>query len=171
MRILVVDDDAFVRVILGVELPEVELVEAVGLDDGYALALDSPLDGMIIDRRLQDGDGLDLVRRLRRNTVTSRVPILVLTAGHDEAQREEVMRAGADEYIAKPFQPAELVDRLARVLLLPEGERRLRRREQVQRLREGTWVDDHTDDVGDDIDLDDEREAVGAEPRSRWWRR
>jgi DNA-binding response OmpR family regulator len=128
-------------------------------------------DGAIIDLRLQDGNGLDLVRRLRRNVKTSRIPILVLTAGHDEARREEVLRAGADEYVAKPFQPAELVDRLAQVLLLPGVERRGRRKEHVHRLRDGTWVDDHSADDGTVIDLDDEREAVGADRRSRWWRR
>jgi DNA-binding response OmpR family regulator len=171
MRVLVVDDDAYVRLILGVELPEVELIEAVGVTDGYELAMAEKPDGIIVDLHLQDGDGLVLVQKLRRSTTTSRIPILVLTAGHDEAHREEILRAGADEYVAKPFQPAELVDRLAQVLLLPMTERSHRRREHVQRLREGTWVDDHSPDDGTVIDLDDEREAVGADRRSRWWRR
>lgn len=171
MRVLVVDDDTFVRVILGVELPEVELIEAVGVNDGYELALAHEPDGIIVDVRLQDGDGLVLVQKLRRNTSTCQIPILVLTAGHDEARREEAMRAGADDYVAKPFQPAELVDRLAQVLLLPEGERSQRRQEHVQRLHDGTWVDDHARPDDADIDLDAEQETVGGSRRSRWWRR
>ena len=68
---------------------------------------------MLLDVVLQDMDGLDLCRRIR---ATSRVPILFLTVRSDVADKVLGLRAGADDYLAKPFDVDELLAR-ARALL------------------------------------------------------
>lgn len=125
--VLVVDDDPLVRMILGLDMPEIAVLEATRLEEGYQLARSERPDAVIVDVRLPDGDGIDLVRRLRRTTGLTAVPILVLTAGHDEAKRAGVVAAGADEYLAKPFDGGDLVKVLGELLTLSEGERRQRR--------------------------------------------
>ena len=126
-KVLVVDDDPLVRMILGIEMPDVELLEATRLEEGYELARTEKPDAVIVDVRLPDGDGIDLVRRMRRTNATSGTPILVLTAGHDEAKRAEIIAAGADEYLPKPFETTTLLTHLHELLALSQGARRDRR--------------------------------------------
>jgi two-component system OmpR family response regulator len=77
---------------------------------GLALASEGIYDALIVDRRLPIMDGLTLIRRLReQDTVT---PILVLSAIGDMADRVEGMRAGCDDYLAKPYAFAEVLARL-----------------------------------------------------------
>ncbi len=139
--VLLVDDDAYLRVVASMELPGVELIEAGSIHEALEVARATEPDAVLVDRRLPDGDGLDLVRQLREIEALARVPVLVITAGHDEAHRIDVLRAGADEYLAKPFEPADLLARLERVLAVPPGGRRQRRLSLIQRLQAGITGD------------------------------
>ena len=132
-----IDDDPLVRMILALELPDVELLEATRLEEGYELAKAERPDAVIVDVRLPDGDGIDLVRRLRRTPLTSRIPILVLTAGHDEAKRSDVIKAGADEYLAKPFEADDLLTHLHELLAISAPDRKGRRADTLGRLNRG----------------------------------
>src|SRR5437879_1712644 len=115
MRVLVVDDDAFVRVLLCLDLPEVELVEATRVQEACAVfARREPLDAIIVDLRLSDGSGLDVVRHARSREWTRNLPIVVLTADAD-ADAAEIYTAGADVYIVKPFVAAEVLAAIAKV--------------------------------------------------------
>jgi two-component system KDP operon response regulator KdpE len=80
-----------------------------------------PVDAAIVDLVLPDGDGLELCRRLRD---WSEMPIIVLSAIGDEEQKVSAFKAGADDYITKPFGPRELLARLEAVLrrVSPEPE-------------------------------------------------
>ncbi|GAA2739136.1 response regulator transcription factor [Pedococcus aerophilus] len=69
---------------------------------------------MVVDRRLPDGDGVDLVSRLRRQGVTT--PVLVLTAHGTVRDRVEGLDGGADDYLVKPFDSAELLARVRSLL-------------------------------------------------------
>src|SRR5687767_7900610 len=60
--------------------------------------------------------GLEVCRRLRRRSETSNVPIIMLTARGEEADRIRGLETGADDYVTKPFSPRELVARVAAVL-------------------------------------------------------
>lgn len=125
MRVLLVDDDVAIGVMLSIGLPDVPLVEANSLTEARSLlAGDATFDAVIVDRRLHDGDGLDLVREIRRTFSTSRTPIVVITAGHDEADRVAVLRAGADRYLGKPVDPNELVAHVSSVLSIAPADRR-----------------------------------------------
>jgi CheY-like chemotaxis protein len=87
-RILVVDDDAGFREVfaqamgqaMAAELLDVALVGAGSISEARARLWEGGLDAALIDVRLPDGDGLDLVRKLNNGTARSRIPTLVLTA-------------------------------------------------------------------------------------------
>ncbi|MGH2945497.1 MAG: response regulator transcription factor [Solirubrobacteraceae bacterium] len=72
-----------------------------------------PPDAAIIDLMLPDGNGIEVCRELRS---WSQMPILVLSAIGDEAQKVAALEAGADDYVTKPFGPRELIARLNAVL-------------------------------------------------------
>lgn len=140
-RVLVVDDDTFLRMLVSIELPEWEVLEADRASEAYELAQAELPDAILIDVRLPDSDGVELVRRMRGTGPLSTTPILVITAGHHEAHRAEVMRAGADEYLPKPLEGPDLVQRLERVMAIEPTERRTRRRGLIEAIDEGRTGD------------------------------
>ncbi len=119
MRLLLVEDDPDLGEALVANLARdgfaVDLVadcasaEAALASNSYALVL--------LDLGLPDGDGLDIVRRLRRRR--SSVPVIVLTARDAIEDRVTGLEAGADDYLVKPFAHAELVARIRAVLRRP----------------------------------------------------
>jgi CheY-like chemotaxis protein len=82
-------------------------------DAETALALTSMPDVVLSDVMLPGLDGLALVRMLRANPDLSRTPVVLLTARAGADSAAKGLRAGADDYIVKPFEPAELLARLA----------------------------------------------------------
>ena len=89
-------------------------------------------DLVILDLMLPEMDGLDVCRRLRRDPRTAQLPIIMLTAKADEVDRVVGLEIGADDYVAKPFSPKELVARVRAVL------RRGQSRDDVAALRSGS---------------------------------
>jgi DNA-binding response OmpR family regulator len=81
--------------------------------EGEALLKREAFDAVILDLMLPDADGLDLCRRLRG---ASDVPILMLTARGEPMDRVVGLEVGADDYLAKPFEPRELQARLRAIL-------------------------------------------------------
>lgn len=122
-RILVVDDDAELRALLKRFLGEHGFQVRLAQDGG---ALDreldrEPADLVVLDLMMPGEDGLTITRRLRAAGET--VPILILTAKGDPIDRVLGLEMGADDYLAKPFTPRELVARIAAILrrARPEG--------------------------------------------------
>lgn len=115
MRILIIEDEDIwaerARVAVA-ELPDAELVHARTGADGRARALSEPFDLLILDRVIDsDGaDGLKLLADLRERGVTA--PALILSSLGETRQRVEGLESGADDYLAKPFDAAELRARL-----------------------------------------------------------
>jgi DNA-binding response OmpR family regulator len=114
-HILVVDDDPTVRTLLRrlLTMEGYEIDEAA--DGPTALAkLDARLpELLLLDIMMPGQDGLDVLERLRR---TSDVPVILLTAKGDEADRVLGFRFGADDYVVKPFSTAELLARITALL-------------------------------------------------------
>lgn len=129
ISILVVDDDFELRALLQRFLAEhgyhVRTEEnGAGLD--RALARDPP-DLVVLDLMMPGEDGLSICRRLRAAGET--VPVIMLTAKGDPVDRILGLEMGADDYLAKPFTPRELVARISAVLRRVGADRRLLRDE------------------------------------------
>lgn len=111
--VLVVDDEVKIRALVRSYLER----EGYGvLEAGTAaraLELAPVADLLILDLRLPDRAGEDVAREIR---ATHTLPIIMVTAKADEAQRIAGLRLGADDYVTKPFSPRELVARVAAVL-------------------------------------------------------
>ena len=121
-RILVCDDEPQILRTLRVILGEAgfEVVTAASAEEALARRIRSPPDAAILDLLLPDGDGVAVTRSIRE---WSEIPILVLSAVGEEAEKIRALDAGADDYVTKPFGPGELVARLNAVLRRAAGER------------------------------------------------
>jgi len=114
-RILIVDDDPALLELLERYLGEQGFVVA-GVADGDAMdryLAESPVDLIILDLMLPGEDGLSIAKRLRASGMT---PILMLSARGDDVDRIVGLEVGADDYLAKPFNPRELLARLRAIL-------------------------------------------------------
>ena len=89
---------------------------------------------IVLDLNLPDGDGVELCRRIRKN---SDVPILMLTARDEDVDKIIGLEVGADDYMTKPFNPRELVARVKSVLRRAAPERR---RSETAELTHGDLV-------------------------------
>jgi DNA-binding response OmpR family regulator len=114
-RVLIIDDDERLNTLLTKYLaPFGFSVRAVTHPDAGLRALEAdPPDLLVLDIMLPDTDGLAVCRKVRE---TSRVPIIMLTARGDVADRIIGLELGADDYLPKPFEPRELVARMQAVL-------------------------------------------------------
>jgi len=112
LRILLLEDEPeMARALLEALRRHEVLVDHVStIADADALARDGNYDVLVFDRRLPDGEGLNLVAALRKSKLS--VPILVLTALGSVDHRVDGLDAGADDYLAKPFAIEELLARL-----------------------------------------------------------
>ena len=95
-------------------------VAATG-EDALSLILDRPPSLIMLDLNLPHMSGFEMCRRLRAESQTARVPILMLTARTDEADKVLGLNLGADDYLTKPFSMRELVARVNAVLRRSDG--------------------------------------------------
>jgi DNA-binding response OmpR family regulator len=114
-RILVVDDDEPTRTLLRrlLSTEGYEIDEAPDAPTALQRLDQAAADLLLVDVMMPGQDGLDLLAQLRR---TSDVPVILLTAKSNEADRVVGLRTGADDYVVKPFFTAELVARIEAVL-------------------------------------------------------
>lgn len=119
MRVLLVEDEPEMAAALHAALTRYDLIVdhvATLADAEEAVGL-SVHDAVLLDRQLPDGDGLTLIPKLREKGV--KVPVIVLTARGDLADRIAGLDTGADDYLAKPFAVEELLARLRAILRRP----------------------------------------------------
>jgi DNA-binding response OmpR family regulator len=117
-RVLVVDDerDIVELVRYHAEKAGFECLTAADGPTALRLARDWRPDLLVLDLMLPGIDGLEVCRRLRRDAATAALPIIVLTARAEEADRVVGLEVGADDYVVKPFSPRELVARMKALL-------------------------------------------------------
>jgi two-component system, OmpR family, response regulator len=115
VRALLIDDDARLAELLGEYLGANEVTVTHAADGGRGLAaLDAGgFDVVLLDVMMPGMDGLEVCRRIRGK---SKIPVLMLTARGDETDRVVGLELGADDYLAKPFSPRELLARIRAVL-------------------------------------------------------
>ena len=121
--VLVIEDEQEVREMLNFSLSRsgFEVWETANAEEALR-RLDGPLPSLvIIDWMLPGMNGVDLVRRLRRDKHTAGLPMIMLTARGEQADKLKSFDCGVDDYITKPFSPRELVARM-RALLRRSGE-------------------------------------------------
>jgi two-component system, OmpR family, response regulator MprA len=119
LRVLVVDDEEniieFIR--LGLRYEGFQVESANDGETGIATALRINPDIIILDVMMPPGiDGLEVCRRLRENPTTREIPILMLTARDEVRDRIAGLRTGADDYLTKPFDFDELLERIRAIL-------------------------------------------------------
>ena len=115
---LVVEDDPGIRYLLDFILRQQgwAVVEAYDGWQGLAAITSGPLaDAVLLDIMLPEVDGLQLLETLRATERWNKVPVMMLTAKGDEQSVSRALAAGANDYLGKPFDPAELVARLQRL--------------------------------------------------------
>ena len=143
-RVLIVEDDSDLALLLAYNLEaEGYVVESVERGDEAELRLaENPPDLVILDWMLPGVSGLEICRRLRARENTRRLPVIMVTARGEEAERVRGLSIGADDYVVKPFSVPELMARVRAVL------RRSRPERIAKRLHAG------------DLDLDRETRQV-----------
>jgi two-component system, OmpR family, alkaline phosphatase synthesis response regulator PhoP len=117
-RILVIEDDKDIVELVKYNL-EKEGFQVVPSGDGasgLAQIRKAPPDLLVLDLMLPKFSGLDMCKEVRRDTSLNRLPVLILTAKGEEADRVVGLELGADDYVTKPFSPRELVARVKALL-------------------------------------------------------
>lgn len=114
-HILAVDDDPSIRDLLQAYLTDRDVrVTTVASEPAMQAVIDrEAVDLLLLDLRLAGADGMQIARRLRGR---STMPIIILTANQDEADRVMGLELGADDYLTKPFSPRELLARIRALL-------------------------------------------------------
>ena len=122
--ILIVDDDPAITTLLKMSF-ELEGHLVMTASDGIeALALARRIHpaAMVVDVMMPEMDGLELVRQLRANAATAAIPIVCCSAKSLAGDVEAGLAAGADDYVAKPCDPLDLVARVERIAHRAPGE-------------------------------------------------
>ena len=117
-RVLIVDDEAPIREMIAValEMAGYDCMEADSAQAAHPMIIDRKPDMVLLDWMMPGISGIEFARRLRKDEMTSDIPIIMLTAKTDEDNKIQGLETGIDDYITKPFSPRELVARLKTVL-------------------------------------------------------
>jgi len=124
-KILIVEDHGDIRrlIRMTLEFEPVEIREAPTADEGLAIALEWRPDLVLADVMMPGTiDGLGLCRALRGDPILREVPLVMLSARGQSADRQAGLDAGATAYLVKPFSPMQLLDLACRLLGEPVGE-------------------------------------------------
>ena len=121
--ILIVDDEAAIRDVVGItlDLAGFDTIKASNAHEAHVSIIDRKPDLVLLDWMLPGGSGIELARRLRRDEITSAIPIIMLTAKASEDNKVQGLNEGVDDYVTKPFSPRELVARIKTVLRRVNG--------------------------------------------------
>ena len=118
MNILVIEDEPDIRKTLEYNISrEGHKVLTVGsLNDADKILQSQSLSLVLLDLMLPDGSGLDFCRKIKTNSKTQSIPVIILTAKDDEVDKVVGFELGADDYVTKPFSVRELILRIKAVL-------------------------------------------------------
>ena len=114
MRVLLIDDEQFYFKLIRKTLKEAEydLEYAKSGNEGLTKIPSFEPDMLIVDLKLPEMDGFQILERLRRDPKYSSIPVIVITAQDELSEKLRAFELGADDYLVKPFQPEELVARM-----------------------------------------------------------
>ena len=114
MRVLLIDDEQFYFKLIRKTLKEAEydLEYAKSGSEGLAKVPSFEPEMLIVDLKLPEMDGFEILERLRRDPKFSHIPVIVITSKDELSEKLKAFELGADDYVVKPFQPEELVARM-----------------------------------------------------------
>ncbi|MEL6371589.1 MAG: phosphate regulon transcriptional regulator PhoB [Pseudomonadota bacterium] len=117
-KVLIIEDDAPIATLLDYNLGKEDYETSVAVDgeEGLFKVDEFQPDLVIIDWMLPKISGIEVCRRLRSKSETRNIPVIMLTARAEEADRVRGLETGADDYMTKPFSTAELMARVRAVL-------------------------------------------------------
>ena len=117
-RVLVADDDAFIRRPLELILRQEGFDPEIAVDGDECLEKLqlAPPDLLILDIMMPGRDGFEICRRMQDDPELRRIPVIMLSARGGEHDRERGIALGADEFMTKPYSPAELLRRIRQLL-------------------------------------------------------
>ena len=118
MNILVIEDEPDIRKTLEYNISREghTVLTAGSLHDAEKILQSQSLSLVLLDLMLPDGSGLDFCRKLKTNSKTESIPVIILTAKDDEVDKVVGFELGADDYVTKPFSVRELILRIKAVL-------------------------------------------------------
>jgi len=119
-RVLLVDDDPDLLSALQQVLQSAgfEVVATTSGAEALAVVAELPPDAAILDVIMPSSSGLEILSQLRSNPITARIPVIFLSGLSSSKERIRGLAAGADDFLVKPFEPAELILRLKKLLAL-----------------------------------------------------
>jgi len=118
-KILIVEDQEEIRELIRVtlEFDDYEIDEAPNGDEGLSKAASVKPDLVLLDVMMPGGlNGLQVCQRIKGDPALKRTKVILLTARGQEADKQAGLKAGADEYLVKPFSPMELMKVIGKVL-------------------------------------------------------
>ena len=117
-KVLVIDDDPVIVKLLRVnfEIEGFEVMVAGDGPEGLQIAATGRPDVILSDIMMPRMDGLEVVSKLKSGAATKHIPVILLSAKAQNAEVQLGLDAGADDYVTKPFDPFELIDRVNAVL-------------------------------------------------------
>jgi two-component system chemotaxis response regulator CheY len=121
MKILVVEDSSSMRaylttIIEGTEIDDLDIVEAASGFEALKTLPHHRFDAILTDINMPDINGLELVSFLKNHPVYRTIPIMVISTESTEEDRRRAAALGAEEYLVKPFDAGDLMDKLRRLL-------------------------------------------------------
>jgi len=143
MRILLIDDEQFYFKLIRKSLKEAEyqLEYASSGNEGLAKLPSFQPEILVIDLKLPEMDGFEILTRVRRDPKFSHLPVIVITSKDELSEKLKAFELGADDYLVKPFQPEELV---ARMGILARRGKAMQMGQQTEKTTNATVVTIHS---------------------------
>ncbi len=117
-NILIVEDESSILELISLNLHQAGFnpIRAISAEYANNLVKETIPDLIVLDWMLPGMDGIEFAKRLRANSETKNIPIIMLTAKSDEDNKIKGLDVGADDYLTKPFSPRELIARIKALL-------------------------------------------------------
>jgi DNA-binding response OmpR family regulator len=134
MRILVIDDDPGVRMLCRIAFRSGgdEIVEAASGREGLELLASEAIDAVVLDVMLPSVNGFEILRRIRKDPRTIDLPVVLLSVRVGIQDQIDGWRAGADDYLTKPFSPSVLAAKVYEICGIDPVDRADQRAEQLE---------------------------------------
>ncbi len=125
LKILIIEDEPDIRKNLEYNLSRegYSVLTAASIAEAEQLIYSNNLSLILLDLMLPDGSGLDLCKKMKSDSITENLPIIILTAKDDEVDKVVGFEIGADDYVTKPFSVRELILRIKAVLKRGENKK------------------------------------------------